>query len=165
MVATETSYHHSLASELAGVLERSQLLATRGLVSLDEVWCHWNRARGVALVSPRDMRLACVHLQSYTPSLPLKLRAFRSGLTVLHTPAFEDAAFAKRVLPTLDRTTLEIARGEGLSASLAEEMMELLEGERGEVVRDQAAGTALRWWPNLILGYSWSDPNALQRPP
>jgi ESCRT-II complex subunit VPS36 len=157
MVATELAYHDSLARELAGVLARSRLVLDRGLVALDEVWCHWNRARGLALVSPRDLRQVVALLPSHTRP-PLATRAFRSGLVVLHTPRYAIDAFAARVLPMLDATTLEVARTEGLSASLAGEMLETLEADEGVFVRDQI-GAQTRWWPNLLLSYVWEDPN------
>lgn len=40
-------YHEALAKELAGVLGRKGGIMKDGLVGLDEVWCVWNRARGV----------------------------------------------------------------------------------------------------------------------
>ncbi len=56
MAQSEKEYHISLAKELGSVLlgsrdGRQPLIADgkgkRGLIGLDEVWCLWNRARGV----------------------------------------------------------------------------------------------------------------------
>jgi ESCRT-II complex subunit VPS36 len=56
MAQTEKEYHISLARELGSVLLTSRngrppLIedgkGKRGLIGLDEVWCLWNRARGV----------------------------------------------------------------------------------------------------------------------
>lgn len=53
----ESKYHHELAKELAAVLQppksparpsaESSGVMAKGLVGLDEVWCVWNRARGL----------------------------------------------------------------------------------------------------------------------
>lgn len=134
MARDQEEYHRQLAHELAGLLlgnpsggRRSGLMGTgkiaapgkssellprvsddnlqgRGLVGLDEVWCVWNRARGVALVPPQALRSAATFLPDMTsPSIHMK--TFRSGLSVLHTPRYSDNAFTSRILHYLD--TLE----------------------------------------------------------
>jgi ESCRT-II complex subunit VPS36 len=76
----------------------------RGLVGLDEVWCVWNRARGVALIPPQALRSAAAFLPDIT-SPSVRIKTFKSGLSVLHTPRYSDDAFASRILHFLD--TLE----------------------------------------------------------
>ncbi|PWZ03798.1 hypothetical protein BCV70DRAFT_23245 [Testicularia cyperi] len=78
--------------------------AARGLIGLDEVWCIWNRVRGVALIPPQALRAAAVHLPEIT-SPSIRLKTFKTGLSVLHTPRYSDDAFAARILRFLD--TLE----------------------------------------------------------
>lgn len=58
MVKDDKEYNEELAKELIGVLlgsnSRTGLLAAHnGIIGLDEVWCGWNRARGVGTSSPR----------------------------------------------------------------------------------------------------------------
>merc|ERR1712113_215240 len=55
---TGTSYHKSLGSELARMLS-TPLQECGGVMSVSEVYCRYNRARGVALVSPEDVVNAC----------------------------------------------------------------------------------------------------------
>ncbi|GAA5931968.1 hypothetical protein JCM10213_006718 [Rhodosporidiobolus nylandii] len=163
---SQEEYHRQLAGELRDVVRKSGLLGSfdtegegdeergRGIVGLDEVWCAWNRARGVALVSPRDLRLALSHLPALPPSPsapPLRTRTFPSGLTILHTPRFSLPSFSARVLEALDvrqavaasleelpsdaeeaaeregLTLLDLARLEGLSVGLVKELVELVE--------------------------------------
>ncbi|GAA5846670.1 hypothetical protein JCM9279_003403 [Rhodotorula babjevae] len=107
LVADDRAYHAELARELAGVLEKGKVMERKGgIVGLDEVWCLWNRARGVALVSPKDLRLAAPFLPTLptaSPAARLSLRVFHpSGLTILHTPRFAPRAFESRVLDLLD---------------------------------------------------------------
>ncbi|GAA5943032.1 ESCRT-II subunit protein VPS36 [Sporobolomyces koalae] len=81
---SEQEYHHSLARELANLLLPPRTISaprTRngtssttagfveekgGIVGLDEVWCRWNRARGVALVSPKSFKSSIEYLPIYT---------------------------------------------------------------------------------------------------
>lgn len=43
----EQSVHEELAKELGAILSRPRGVMERGIVGLDEVWCAWNRARGI----------------------------------------------------------------------------------------------------------------------
>jgi len=187
MVRDDKMYHQELARELAAILTGSGTNANakatavmsvagggRGLVSLDEIWCLWNRARGVALVSPRELTVACKYLPEVTQP-PLNIRTFKSGLTVLFSPQFSDDTFASRILslmnsrsmgqtnPTaitaLGIMTLDVARFEGLSVFLADEMMTHLEERSGLICRDAGGRDGILWYPNLFERCRWNDPN------
>ncbi|PWN49334.1 hypothetical protein IE53DRAFT_150577 [Violaceomyces palustris] len=96
------------AAPLNWVEEKDQ---GRGIVGLDEVWCIWNRARGVALVPPQALKAAAFYLPSMTwPRIELK--TFRSGLSVLHTPRYSERAFSMRLVGYLE--SLEAGRDEGV---------------------------------------------------
>lgn len=47
MLKDEKRYRELLTKELSGILARPGGIMKDGLVGLDEVWCVWNRARGV----------------------------------------------------------------------------------------------------------------------
>lgn len=174
MLRDDREYHAELAKELATVLHRKDGVLKNGLAGLDEVWCVWNRARGVALVSPKDLHLAAPFLASSFPRI--FLRTFhKSGLTVLHTSRFSPPAFSARLLDAIDLrraladsfvtafdverasaeregiTTLEIAQTEGVALNLAKEMVEELEMGGGDVVRDEQGGEGVRWYRNYIV--------------
>lgn len=74
----------------------------QGILPLDEIWCIWNRARGVALVSPKE-------LLSVAPLLPrltqpqIECKTFVSGLKVLHTPHYADSKLNVRICAHLER--------------------------------------------------------------
>ncbi|BGP35226.1 Vacuolar protein-sorting-associated protein 36 [Rhodotorula toruloides] len=167
-VADSSRYHAQLAQELASVLEKGQVMQKQGgVIGLDEVWCLWNRARGVALVSPADLRAAARHLPSASSSSRISLRVFPSGLHILHTSRFSLPAFSSRILelldlrqaltasladeasPVLDRQTreglgvLEVADAEELSVGLAKEMMELLEMGEATALGGRVGGGAV----------------------
>jgi ESCRT-II complex subunit VPS36 len=98
-----------------------------------------------------------------------------SGLKVLHTPPFTQAAFAARISGILTlsgpKTTLEVALEEDITAGLAAEMMIAMEND-GEVLRDDSGSTAdgrglgggeVIWWMNAIRDYVW-DGQILEYP-
>lgn len=98
---------------------------------------------------------------------PLTSRQFPSGLRVLHTSAFTAAAFASRLLGVLlvsePYSTTDIARNEGLTLSMAVELIQEVE-VAGEVCRDDlesgaesAAHTSpqTKWWANRYDRYTW----------
>ena len=160
MVKNERAYHRELARELSGVLLGEHGLlgpcdqdTGRGLLPLDEVWGLWNRARGVALVSPKLLRAAVTYLPDMT-SPSVRLRTLRSGMPILYTPRFDDAAIEERVLRYLDEapflTTTQIAALEGLSAPLMRELLEGVEQQTGAVVRDECGAKETRWCRNRM---------------
>lgn len=113
-----------------------------------------------ALVSPEDMHHAVEYLSEVTQP-QIKLLVFRSGLNVLHLPAFSPEAFTKRVRHSLRQaddqvsfglTTLEIARQEQISVILTMQMLQHLEdGESPPIVRDEGDLRAgVRWQLNLF---------------
>ncbi|GAA5970357.1 hypothetical protein JCM3765_000361 [Sporobolomyces pararoseus] len=163
---SEKEYHHSLARELASLLQppRSNSSLNRdkvgliekrgGVIGLDELWCVWNRARGVALVSPKSLKLSVPYLPLYTSNPILKPLTFpQSGLTILHTPRYSPLAFKARLLEFIDETNstkggeeveerdqvevrgvglLQVAKREQLSLGLTKEMIEMIELEQFE---------------------------------
>lgn len=161
MVKNERTYHRELARELSGVLLGEHGLLGpcdadigRGLLPLDEVWGLWNRARGVALVSPKLLRAAVAYLPEMT-SPSVKLRTLRSGMPILYTPRFDDAAIEERVLQYLDEattlTTTQIAALERISVPLMRELLECVEQHTGAIVRDECGTKETRWYRNCIV--------------
>jgi ESCRT-II complex subunit VPS36 len=164
MARDEKRWYEQLARELAGVLQGTGgknglgMMTTRGIISLDEVWGGWNRARGVALLTPSQFLQVLPHLPAYTDPM-ISERTFRvSGLRVLHIPIYTPAAFAARLHGMLlisgARTTLEIAQEEDVPTGLAAEMIEEAEIQ-GVICRDEAERGEVRWWLNVFQEYVW----------
>jgi ESCRT-II complex subunit VPS36 len=168
----ERAWHVQLARELATVLQGSTdprapshgkgIMTDRGVLTLDEVWGAWNRARGVALLPPGTL-LAVLPLIPGATNPPVHARTFDSGLRVLHTPDLAPGAFATRAAAAAPRTAVETARAERLAVGLAAEMLAEAE-QAGELVRDdprtagtgaQASAGQVRWWANEWRGYIW----------
>lgn len=94
-----------------------------------------------------------------TTDPPIRLRTFRSGLRVLHTPQYTEAAFTARLVSHISmsgpRSTMEIALEEDISDALSKEMVESVE-DAGEILRDdQGLGGEIRWWQNVLRDYTW----------
>ncbi|KIJ24162.1 hypothetical protein M422DRAFT_275125 [Sphaerobolus stellatus SS14] len=160
MVKGDKEWLEQLAKELGTILVGNPkgLVRDRGVVGLDEIWGGWNRARGVALIPPETMLLVLPHLPKVT-NPPIRLRTFRSGLRVLHTPEYTDESFTARLLTLIasagPQSTMEIAREEKITSALTLEMVESVE-DAGKIIRDeQGPGGEVYWWRNTIRDYIW----------
>lgn len=191
MVKDEREWFEQLAKELGSVLINPNgggLMRDRGILGLDEIWGGWNRARGVgmsffiypinvlprrislcvlliyisaALIPPETMLMCLPHLPMMTDP-PIRLRTFRSGLKVLHTPHYSTSSFTDRLMTQMDslrpQNTMDIAMAEKITNSLALEMIEAVE-EVGDVIRDeQGPGGETIWWKNCLRDYVWDGP-------
>ncbi|KAN0080212.1 EAP30/Vps36 family domain containing protein [Tylopilus felleus] len=183
MIQDERTWMEELARELARVIQGSGddgseqrtggIMKERGIIGLDEVWGGWNRARGVALIPPSTFLQVLQHLPLHTMP-PIRSRVFKSGLQVLHTPAYTHAAFVARLSSYLTifglQTTSEIAREENITISLATEMILAVEVD-GTVCRDDelsairgggsGSGSELRWTLYGFAHYDWDGEVAL----
>lgn len=167
MSKDEQKYVEQLSIELGKVL-LSGIMRERGIIGLDEVWGGWNRARGVALISPELTLKVLPYLPRHS-NPPIHTRILTSGLRVLHTPAYTPSAFSTRLINLIfdhgPRTSTEVAAAEGLNVGLVEEMVHESE-TRGDVCRDDlscaigntgsgAGGIEVRWWTNVFSQYTW----------
>ncbi|XP_058293926.1 vacuolar protein-sorting-associated protein 36 isoform X2 [Hylobates moloch] len=122
-----TQYHMQLAKQLAGILQERG-----GIMSLTEVYCLVNRARGMELLSPEDLVNACKMLEAL--KLPLRLRVFDSGVMVIELQSHKEEEMVASALETVSEkgslTSEEFAKLVGMSVLLAKERetMDLLGG-------------------------------------
>lgn len=142
--ATDEAYYDLLARQVADfLLTPPRLEGMGGVVSLTDVYCLFNRARGTNMVSPEDLRGACDRLPSL--GLGISQRTFPSGIVVLEldrrlkTPK-ED------LLQLLPITAMEASHIWKLSPLLAQEQLEEAE-RKGWVCRDATLET-IRFYPN-----------------
>ncbi|KAI0299049.1 EAP30/Vps36 family-domain-containing protein [Multifurca ochricompacta] len=164
MAHDEKRWYEQLARELAGVLQGTGgkngigMMRNRGIIPLDEVWGGWNRARGVALLTPSQFLQVLPHLPAYTHPAIAERTFHSSNLRVLHTPTYTPAAFAARLHGMLlisgSRTTLDIAQEENVPVGLVAEMVDEAEAQ-GVVCRDEAEHGEVSWWVNDFQGYVW----------
>ena len=80
------------------LLRRPVLKRCGGMLTLTDVYCIYNRARGTDLISPDDLRAAAGEFMTPTlASLGVVLRVFPSGLVVLQLADFNEEAAAHRI--------------------------------------------------------------------
>ena len=96
-------YHSELARQLCDVL-LPRVREAHGMILLADAYCILNRGRGTALVSPEDFLKAAQSLQSL--SLPLRLRAFTSGVLVLQDAAHDDRQAATLLADELRKASV-----------------------------------------------------------
>ncbi|CAO2611622.1 Vacuolar protein-sorting-associated protein 36 [Lemmus lemmus] len=145
-----TQYHMQLAKQLAGILQ-APLEERGGIMSLTEVYCLVNRARGMELLSPEDLVNACKMLESL--KLPVRLRVFDSGVMVIELQTHKEEEMVASALETVSErgslTSEEFAKLVGMSVLLAKERL-LLAEKMGHLCRDDSV-EGLRFYPNLFM--------------
>lgn len=145
-----THYHMQLAKQLAQILQ-TPLEEHGGIMSLSEVYCLVNRARGMELLSPEDLVNACKMFEAL--KLPLRLRIFDSGVMVVELQSYNEEEMITSALDMVSEkgslTAEEFAKLVGISVLLAKERL-LMAEKIGHLCRDDSV-EGLRFYPNLFL--------------
>ncbi|KAK2166519.1 hypothetical protein LSH36_38g03056 [Paralvinella palmiformis] len=147
---TGHKYYGELAKQLSDILQ-TPLKECGGIMTLTDVYCRVNRARGMELLSPEDLINACKLME--TLNLPVRLRVFESGVMVLQLVSHSEEQVieeTKRMIEDKGCITAEqLSQIVGLSVVLAKER--LLAAERaGKTCRDEDT-EGLCFYPNLFL--------------
>lgn len=152
-------YHEQLARQIADLLmQDDRLNRLGGLITLTDLYCIFNRARGTALVSPDDLYAAVLRMDKI--SLGMHLRRFASGVLALQLDSFSDEKSAERLAQSVQRycedqsegmTALEAARSTGGSLVLVKELLAIAE-QRGLLCRDDGPH-GLFFYPNRFTYY------------
>ena len=144
-----SAYHKKLAQQLTAFLRHNdKLTKAGGMMTLTDVYCLFNRARGTNMVSPEDL-IKAVDLMKEL-DLGISKRSFASGVMVIQDDSFDDELMAKKLTklasssmqPTSDNagntgiaessvggiTVMDVCRTLKTSALLANE--QLLSAER-----------------------------------
>ena len=118
------------------------------MMTVAEVYCRINRARGMELVSPEDVLNACKLLDG-----PMKLRIYPSGAMILQLENHSDEKVAEEIEQQVDNqgslSIEELARNMQISVLLAHERFMIAE-RFGKICRDESI-EGLRFYPNLFL--------------
>jgi len=125
------------------------------MMSLTDIYCIFNRARGVALISPNDLYKACSLFERL--NLPFRLRKYESGLLVVQSVAYSDDQIAQRILECIrskgSLSAIELASIEQKSVVLVNEQLQMVE-TKGLICRDESV-EGIRYYDNLIINYVW----------
>ncbi|KAL3799737.1 hypothetical protein HJC23_010387 [Cyclotella cryptica] len=164
-----STYHKQLARQLVDFLRhKDKLSQAGGMMTLTDVYCLFNRARGTNMISPEDL-LKAINLMKEL-NLGLSKRIFASGVAVIQDDAFEDETMAKRLSDlatasiksqhTSQResiggiTVMDVSRALKIPALLANE--HLLSAEQmGWMCRDVTI-EGIRFFPNLFITGDYS---------
>ena len=148
----DTSDARQLAASAARVAER--LLERRPTCSLADLWCAYNRARGVSLVSPDDLADACArYLAVDAPrrleDAPVAMRTLRSGVRVIYNAGDDVPGRVAAAVPAAGASAPAVARALRVPAALGLE--HCLDAEAaGRLCRD-AGPAGLAFFPNRFL--------------
>ncbi|CAJ0942547.1 unnamed protein product, partial [Mesorhabditis belari] len=147
---TGAKYFEKLAEELAFILEQP-LKECGGMMTLPEVFCRVNRARGLELLSPEDLLNACNVLSNV--DTPLELHRFPSGVLVVQLKsAAVDSTIDGTVALVNSQVSLlvtDLASSQGITMVLAKERL-LAAENKGLLCRDDSV-EGLRFFPNKFL--------------
>ena len=128
-------FHEELARQICEFLLSGKLLLQSGMVSLPDVYCAYNRARGTSLISPEDLYRAAMLLEEL--ALPLRLHEFASGVRVLQSA--ESLNFENRILKLFEESdsvaAFRVTEQLKVSMALAAEQLASLE-DAGTLCRD-----------------------------
>lgn len=89
---SDNQYYRSLAKQICDILQ-TPISEMGGMMTLADVYCRVNRARGLELLSPEDLLNACKLMENL--DLPLKLYQFSSGVMVLQLQSLDTETVAE----------------------------------------------------------------------
>lgn len=96
--ASNNEYFQLLANQICEML-LDPITEAGGMMSLADVYCRVNRARGLELLSPEDLLNACRMLDG-----PIKLRTFPSGAMVLQLESHSDETVSEETFEAVSRS-------------------------------------------------------------
>lgn len=158
--AAGSQYHSLLARQLVDFLIK-QLKRCGGMMTLTDIYCFYNKARGTQLVSPDDLLEACRLMERM--KMPMKLKRFdKTGVMVLQLNEFNEENQTKKILDLIVKKCdgrgideLRLSQLLNVSINLARE--QLLSAEmQGHLCRDDAP-QGLMFYKNIFDEY---DKNA-----
>jgi ESCRT-II complex subunit VPS36 len=159
----DASYYEWLARQLVDFLW-TRLPTMGGVISLTDVYCLWNRARGTNLISPEDLRQACDLLREGEDGgalnhLGISQRTFDSGVVVLQMDKQQGGDNSNNnnnnkfqgLVDMCPTTALEASHVLKVSPLLALEQLKQAEQE-GWLCRDTTLETT-RFYPNRFESF------------
>ena len=153
-----STYHRQLARQLADFLKhKDKLSQAGGMMTLTDVYCLFNRARGTNMISPEDLLKAIDLMEEL--KLGLSKRMFASGVAVIQDDSFDEKTMAKfltdlatdSLKPSGNRggiTAMDASRALKISVLLVNE--HLLSAEKNGCLCRDVTIEGVRFFPNLF---------------
>ena len=154
--AAGSEYHTLLARQLVDFLLKP-LKRCGGMMTLTDIYCFYNKARGTQLVSPDDLLESCKLMKSI--NMPMQLKIFKkSGVMVLQLNEFNEENQTKKILDLIKNKCknngideLRLSQLLNISINLARE--QLLNAElNGFLCRDDSP-QGLKFYKNIFIKY------------
>ncbi|CAG2179967.1 unnamed protein product, partial [Oppiella nova] len=148
--SSDNKYYLSLAKQINTIIDPI-VRQSGGQMSLTDVFCTVNRARGLELISVEDLLNACSTLASQ--KCGLKLVKYSSGLLVLESDNYNANAMNNKIIDLLEKCNSVSAQELAIEASipLALARQRLIDCETiGIVCRDESI-YGLRFFPNKFV--------------
>eukprot|EP01132_Coremiostelium_polycephalum_P005331 gene5331-6649_t len=143
----KSKYHDELSKQLSEWILTKQILQKQGsstmninsgMIPLGDLYCIFNRARGIELISPDDLYRACLLFEQL--DLPLRLRKFDSGVMVVQSIHENDEQVAKEIIDIITIkgaiTAFDLAKIQNISINLSKEKL-LASEKTGKLCRDE----------------------------
>jgi len=149
-----TQFHSALARQLSDFMTSRQLLSRfGGMITLHDLYCLYNRARGTELVSPDDLLKACSLLNKLR--LGMSLRVFSSGVKVVQSDLHDDSQMSDMLAIMAEEntyiTSFVVSSNLRISILLSQQHL-LIAEELAYLCRDECAGGTL-FYPNLFTRF------------
>ena len=132
-----SKFHAQLARQLSD-FALSMMKRLGPIITLPDLYCLYNRARGTEMISPDDLYRACELLADLR--LPIQLHRFSSGVLVVRAASLDDSEISKEILKLLQEngplTPLDLSHLKKISLALAKEQCQIAE-QMEMVVRDE----------------------------
>jgi len=143
-------YTQELARQLYDFLKGP--LQKDGIMSLTDVYCIYNRARGTGLISPDDLYGACLLFESL--DLPLRMKIHDSGFKSIQLKSFTDEAILSNIKLLLknNQFPLSITQFSSLQQiSIALSKYYLIKAEESLLLCRDESVEGLIFYPNIFL--------------
>ncbi len=160
---SSTAYYETLARQICDFLSQNKSFSIAkggtGIMTLTDVYCLFNRARGANMISPEDLLTALEQMEKL--GLKMKVRQFDngSGVSVVQDTDFDDGIMVKKIMDFVDKskdgrrtvglTALEAGRILKISPLLANE--QLLSAEQSGYLCRDVTVEGTRFFCNLFI--------------
>jgi ESCRT-II complex subunit VPS36 len=148
-----SSFHLQLARQLSDFIAAHPRFRSAQMLTLTDVYCLYNRARGTELISPADCLKACQLMGAAGGAGgSLAMHKLDSGLLVLCRPGLVERGVEDVLRVVTEReggdgvSLLALSAALGLSVLLLEERCRLAE-RKGLLVRDESV-EGIKWFDN-----------------
>lgn len=150
--SSSSRYYEDLARQIASIVKPVMERQAQEQLTLSEVYCCFNRARGMDLVSPDDILSACKQMANM-PELQLNLVQYRSGLLVIQNQSCDEQDIIDKTVQLVQQagflTPIQLSSRQSIPIQLARHRLEEAENV-ARLCRDESL-ESLRFYPNKFL--------------